>query len=205
MELSEGTGLRVALPRPRLTGAIPIEECLRARRSCRLFSETPVRLDDAGQLLWAAQGITGLCGLRTAPSAGAVYPLHTYLIAMHVSKLGPGAYTYDPYAHTLALRRAGGLRNELLSGACHQTEVDTAALGILLSANLSRSVREFGESGVRLAQIEAGHAAQNVLLQATALSLGAIGMGKLDAVAIRRVVDLPAREEPLLLLLAGPR
>ncbi len=202
---SEAAGTAIGLPPPRLAGAIPIEECLRARRSCRIFTEAPVTLEDAAQLLWAAQGVTGLAGLRTAPSAGAIYPLHTYLIAMHVTGLREGSYAYDPYTHSLTLRKAGDLRARLLKACCEQMEVDDAALAILFSISFNRSKREFGEAGIRLAHIETGHAGQNVLLQATALSIGTIGMGKLDPLAMRKVAELPASEESVYLILAGSK
>lgn len=202
---SDCSGTMVALPPPRLAGAIPIEECLRARRSRRIFSEAPLTLEDAAQLLWAAQGVTGLAGLRTAPSAGAIYPLHTYLISLNISQLNEGSYAYDPYTHSLTLRKAGDHRNRLLKAACEQNEVEGAALGILFSINFNRSKREFGDIGVRLAHIETGHAAQNVLLQATALSINAIGMGRLDPLAMRKVADVPASEESVYLILAGSK
>src|ERR1019366_4152330 len=101
------SSVAINLPPPRVTSNASIEECLRARRSCRLFSGAPVPLSDAAQLLWAAQGVTGFCGLRTAPSAGAVYPLVTYLIAMNVSGLKAGAYLYNPDDHDLALHKGG--------------------------------------------------------------------------------------------------
>jgi hypothetical protein len=88
------------------------------------FSTEPLALEDAGQLLWAAQGVTGLGGLRTAPSAGAVYPLHLYLIAMDVAGLRPGAYAYDPDRHVISLWKAGDLRAKLKKAACDQEEVE---------------------------------------------------------------------------------
>jgi SagB-type dehydrogenase family enzyme len=160
---------------------------------------------DAAQLLWAAQGVTGFCGLRTAPSAGAVYPLVTYLIAMNVSGLKAGAYIYNPDDHAVTLHKAGGLRAKLLKAVFDQDEVESAPLGILLCALYRRSRRDFGEMGVRLADMEAGHAGQNVLLQAQALLLGAIGMGRMDNGAMRLALDIPEAEEPLYLLLAGAR
>lgn len=205
LSASDCSGTALALPPPGLSGAIPIEECLRARRSRRIFSGVPVTLEDAAQLLWAAQGVTGLAGLRTAPSAGAIFPLHTYLIAMKVSQLADGSYSYDPYTHSLTLRKAGDHRTRLLKAACEQNEVDDAALAILFSINFNRSKREFGEVGVRLAHMEAGHAAQNILLQATALSLNSIGMGRLDPLAMRKVADVPASEESVYLILAGSK
>ena len=170
-----------------------------------MFADTPTALEQAAQLLWAAQGVTGLGGLRTAPSAGAVYPLRTYLIAMHVEGLPAGAYVYNPYEHLLSLWKAGDLRAKLLKGAREQDEVDSAALGILLCATYARAKSEFAEDGVRLTLMEAGHAAQNIILQATALSLGSIGLGRLDEAAMRRAIDLPDAEEAVYLLLAGPK
>lgn len=153
--------------------------------------------------MWAAQGVTGLGGLRTAPSAGAVYPLRTFLVAMNVAGLRVGAYLYEPDGHSLALVKAGDLRAKLTHAMCDQSEVETAALGILIVARYARAKREFGENGIRFAHIEAGHIGQNVCLQATALGLGVIGMGKLEAGEMRSMLDLPASEEPLYLLLAG--
>ena len=195
----------ISLPRPSVSGGKPLERCLQERRSCRSFGDASLSVEHASQLLWAAQGVTGLGGLRTAPSAGAVYPLRTYLIALRVERLPSGAYLYGPDEHSLTLWKAGDLRPELLGAACNQDEADTAALGILLTARYSRSKREFGEKGVALALIEAGHAAQNILLQATSLSLGSIGFGKLDESEMRRVLELPDTEHPVYLLLAGPR
>lgn len=182
-----------------------LEQCLRARRSCRAFADAPVQLEHVSQLLWAAQGFTGLGGLRTAPSAGAVYPFHLYLVAMNVTGMPSGAYAYDPDRHVLSLWRVGQLRAKLQKGVCDQDEVENSAVGILLAAAYHRSRSEFGEKGVMLAHFEAGHIGQNVLLQATALSLGAIGLAKIDPRAMRRAIDVPEAEEPVYLLLAGPK
>jgi SagB-type dehydrogenase family enzyme len=162
-------------------------------------------MEDAGQLLWAAQGVTGLGGLRTAPSAGAVYPMHLYLIAMDVAGLRPGAYAYDPDRHVIALWKAGDLRAKLKKAACDQEEVEDASAAILLAVSYPRVQREFGDRGPRLALIEAGHIAQNVCLQAAGLSLGALTFGKTDDAELKKVVDLPHPEESAYLLLVGPR
>ena len=193
------------LPKPRLNSGASIEHCLRERRSCRCFAGRPAELADAAQLLWAAQGVTGLGGLRTAPSAGAIYPLRIYLVAMNIQGLRAGAYSYDPDANSLGSIKSGDLRLALQEAVFDQGEVEDAALAILISANYRRSKQEFGENGIRLAHMEAGHVAQNVCLQSTALGLGVIGMGKIDAPRMRALVELPETEEPLYLLLAGPK
>lgn len=195
----------IELPSPRLSGGKCLEHCLVNRRSCRMFGEGPLTLAQTSQLLWAGQGITGLGGLRTAPSAGAVFPLYLYLIALRVQGLKPGVYTYDLDRCALALLKAGDMRAKLLKAACNQDEVESAAAGILIAANYARSKREFGEDGVKLAHMEAGHIAQNILLQATALSLGALGMGRIDVAAMNRALDLPATHSSLYLLLAGEK
>jgi SagB-type dehydrogenase family enzyme len=198
-------GIAIELPPPSLTGGKSIEECLRLRRSCRMFADDPVTLEQASQLLWAGQGFTGLGGLRTAPSAGAVYPFHVYLVAMNVTGLSAGAYAYDPDRHILSLRKPGALRPKLQKAVCDQDEVENAAMGLLLAARYERSKREFGEKGPMLADIEAGHIGANVMLQAVSLSLGVIGLSKIDAPVMRGAVDLPEAETPVYLLLAGPK
>lgn len=170
-----------------------------------MFADAPVSLEQVSQLLWAAQGVTGLGGLRTAPSAGAVYPFRIYLIAMNVQGLRPGAYAYDPDRHVLSLRKRGDLSAELRDGVCDQDEVDNAAAAFLLATTYTRSKREFGEKGSMLAHMEAGHIGQNLMLQAVSLSLGVIGLSTIDANAMRRAVDLRETEEPVYLLLAGPK
>lgn len=182
-----------------------LEECLRTRRSCRTFDAEPLALADVSQLLWAAQGVTGLAGLRTAPSAGATYPIRTYLVAFEVTGARAGAYLYDPYPHTITLRKAGDLRDEFTAACQDQEEADTSAAAIILAANNGRMKREFGDAGPKLACLEAGHIAQNVCLQATALSLGTLTYGKTDAAAMSRLLELPDAEEPAYLVLAGPK
>jgi SagB-type dehydrogenase family enzyme len=195
----------IELPPAALKGTKSLEECLRARRSCRSFDPEPLLLEHASQLLWAAQGITGLGGLRTAPSPGAFYAIHAYLIAMDVASLRPGVYAYDPDRHIISLWKAGDLRSRLRKAACDQEECETASAAILLAAHYGRVKREFGENGPRLVCLEAGHIGQNICLQATALGIGALTYGKTDPAEMKRVVDLPEPEEASYLILVGPK
>ncbi len=197
------SSVAVKLPPPQLTGNLSLEHCLSHRRSCRLFEPAPLPLTSAAQLLWAAQGVTGLGGLRCAPSAGAAYPFRLYAVAMNVERLAPGAYQYDPDLHALSLSRKGDLRAQLLPGVMDQAEIADAAMAIVLAANFARMQREFGESGARLAHIEAGHIAQNILLQAVSLEVGAIGLGRIDETVCAAVLDLPKQERPVYVVLAG--
>ncbi|WP_321477580.1 SagB/ThcOx family dehydrogenase [uncultured Paludibaculum sp.] len=195
---------RVHMPiRKPLRDGPSLDHCLRHRRSSRNFLPDPLTLDETGQLLWAALGCTGLGGLRTAPSAGAIYPVRAYLLAASIQGLAPGFYSYDVDAETLQLQRKGDKRKSLARAAAGQSCVEECACALLLTGWYKRAVREFGDAAPRLAAIEAGHIGQNFCLQATAMGLGAIGLGRLDTEAVRLLLRLPDDEEPLYLLLAG--
>lgn len=195
----------IHLPPPRISGTHSLEECLARRRSTREFASEPLLLADAGQLLWAAQGVTATGGLRTAPSPGAIYPLRVYLVTANVRSIDPGVYRYDPDEHALCPVWRGEPRRRFLEAALGQECVSGCAAMIALSAVYRRVTREFGEHGVRLAQMEAGHAGQNVCLEATALGLGCIGLGRFDPALTRRALALAQWEDPLYLLTVGSR
>lgn len=177
--------------------------CLSKRRSTRNFLPEPVTLEQADQLLWAAQGCTGIGGLRTAPSAGAIYPVRSYFLAGSVTGVAPGVYSFDVDAEVLRLHCKGDKRKALASAMCDQVCVEECACALLLTGWYVRAAREFGAAAPRLAAMEAGHIGQNFCLQATALGLGAIGLGRMDVEAVRLLLHLPDNEEPLYLLLAG--
>lgn len=195
----------VELAPARTEGGLTLEACLRARRSCRNFKSEPLTLGDASQLLWAAQGVTGLGGLRTAPSAGATFAIRTYLVAMDVETLSPGVYLYDPDAHALKQRKEGQLRSILREACCDQEEADFASAAIVLSASTQKLKREFGDRGIILGFIECGHIGQNICLQAASLGLGALTFGKTNCGGLKSAIDLPITEEPCYVILAGPK
>ncbi|MDX2152851.1 MAG: SagB/ThcOx family dehydrogenase [Bryobacteraceae bacterium] len=180
-----------------------LEECLRLRRSTREYATRALSLSEAGQLLWAAQGVTGPGGLRTAPSAGAVYPLRVYLGGWKVKGLGAGLYRYRPDEHALEPRWMGDRREALCQAAAGQECVEAAPVSILLTANLTRMTKEFGEHARRLALLEAGHVGQNLGLEAAGMQLGLIGLGRFVAERVRELLEIPATEEPLYLFAAG--
>jgi len=174
------------------------------RRSVREYASRDVSLEAVAQLLWAAQGVTGVGGLRTAPSAGALFPLRAYLAAIHVAGLASGTYRYDPDTHELEPLSKGDKSRLLRVGALGQECAGQCAVAVLLTAYHRRLVAEFGAAAAhRLAAMEAGHAGQNFLLQAGAAGLGAIGLGRIDADVLRSAFSVPPVEEPLYLLLAG--
>lgn len=166
------SGDRIVLPKPSLRSERSLEELLAARRSIRHFA--PAALSDVqlSQLLWAAQGIVSPQGLRTTPSAGALYPLEVYVL------LAEGLYHYRPDRHELRRRRAGDARQALCRAALSQDAVTLAPAVFVFTAVERRMVSQYGSARTpRYIHMEAGHAAQNLLLQATALGLGGVPIG----------------------------
>ena len=171
---------RVELPQPVLKGGMSVEEAIATRRSIRKYADEPLTLQELGQLLWAAQGITDeKRGFRAAPSAGATYPLELFVAvrAGGVVGLEAGIYSYDPWTHSLALVRSGDFGDELADAALGQEWVRRAPVCIIIAANYSRTTSVYGSRGVRYVHMEAGHVGQNIYLQATALGLGTVAVG----------------------------
>ena len=195
----------ISLPKPRAEGPLSLERSLLARRSVRSYSRAALSLEDVSQLLWAAQGITGRGGYRTAPSAGALYPLETFLCAGRVEGLPAGVYKYRPQAHDLLRLAEGDLRGKLAEAALGQTWIREAPATVALAAVFRRVTGRYQQRGVRYAWMEAGHAAQNVLLQAVALGLGAVPVGAFDDRSVQRLLRMASEEEPLCLIPAGRR
>ena len=193
----------LALPEPRANGEISLEECLLKRRSVRSFRNAALSLADISQLLWAAQGITAEGHLRTAPSAGALYPVEVYLVAGHVDGLEPGAYHYRPERNELVPVKAGDFRRELARAALGQDCVANGAAIILFAAVYTRTSSKYGQRATRYVHMEAGHAAQNVCLQATALGFGAVTVGAFEDDEVKRVVALPDSHDPIYMMPVG--
>jgi SagB-type dehydrogenase family enzyme len=194
------TALR--LPKPRLEGPLSVEAALLARRSVRHYGTGPLTLEEAAQLLWATQGITG-SGRRSAPSAGALYPLEVALVAGRVKGLAPGVYRYRSRGHVLQPVREGDLRARLATAAFGQGWIAKAACILVLTAVHRRTTRKYGPRGERYVHIEVGHAGQNVYLQAHALGLGTTMVGAFRDAEVRRILELGTEEAPLAILPIG--
>mgnify|MGYP002260233258 CR=1 FL=1 len=193
----------IKLPEPKYHSDISIEEALLKRRSVRSFSDSPLTLSEVSQLLWAAQGITSPRGLRTAPSAGALYPLEIYIVAGNVDQLPDGVYHYMPAAHELVRVINGDKRTELCAAALGQTSVRNAAAVIVFAAVYERTTVKYGDRGMQYAYMEIGHAAQNVFLQAVQLNLGTVAIGAFNDDEVKKILKMPDREQPLYIMPAG--
>jgi SagB-type dehydrogenase family enzyme len=203
MEDRMPSGISIALPEARKTGDISVEQALARRRSVREFQDTLLTLADVAQLLWAAQGITDAEGHRTAPSAGATYPLELYLVATRVEGLSPGVYHYRPADHTLEKRGDGDLRKALMAASLDQACVGKGVAHLVFAAVYARTTERYGERGIRYVHMDVGHAGQNVHLQAEALGLGTVVVAAFDDERVRAILGLPAGEEPLYIMPVG--
>ncbi|UCG83976.1 MAG: SagB/ThcOx family dehydrogenase [Dehalococcoidia bacterium] len=196
---------RIALPPVWLESNVSLEEALVRRRSIRDYADEALPLAYVAQLLWAAQGINSEWGGRTAPSAGALYPLEVYLVTGNVLGLEPGTYRYDPKEHELLMIKEGEVRGELAQAALMQTFIQEAAVDIVISAVYERTTRKYGDRGVRYVHMEAGHAGQNVYLQAAALDLGTVTVGAFDDEWVKEIIGMADDEAPLYIIPVGKK
>lgn len=194
----------VDLPKPRTDGKVSVERALQQRRTSREFKSSPLSLAQLAQLLWSAQGITR-DGLRTAPSAGALYPLQTYVVAGNVTGLPPGIYRYEPQRHRLSQVATNDRRTDLARAALGQQWMAEAPAILVFAAIESRTTGKYGRRGIGYVYIEIGHAAQNVFLQAQALGLGAAAVGAFEDGRVAALLDLKREEAPLYLMPVGEK
>lgn len=194
----------IDLPSPALKGKMSLEEAIAARKSVRRFRPVSLSLDQLGQLLWAAQGMTH-GRLRAAPSAGATYPLELMVATGSgtVPGLTAGVYHYNVEGHSLSLQRAGDLRQRLATAALGQECVATAAVVVVVCALMSRTAFRYGRRAERYINMEAGHVGQNVSLQAIALKLGTVMVGAFDDEEVRVTLELDAPIRPLYIMPVG--
>ena len=200
---SPGKEISIKLPGPRYDSDVSIEQALLQRRSVRNYTGEPLSLQEVSQLLWAAQGITDTGGYRTAPSAGALYPLDLYVVAGDVEGLSAAVYKYKADAHELRPIIDGDRRNELADAALSQLCVEESALAIVFVAVYERTTVKYGERGIRYVHIEVGHAAQNLCLQATAMGLGVVTVGAFHDEQVTELLNLPQDENPFYIIPVG--
>lgn len=193
---STGRRSRIDFP-PVKESFLAVETALRRRRSVREFAAGPLTDAEIGQLLWAAQGVTADWGGRSAPSAGALYPLELHAVT------ASGSLHYLPVGHRAEVTTREDLRPDLMGAALDQEPVGAAPLVVAVVAVPARTAARYGSRARRYVDLEAGHAAQNLLLQAVALDLAAVPIGAFDDDAVAKILTLPAGHEPRYLIPVG--
>jgi SagB-type dehydrogenase family enzyme len=192
-------GENIKLPSPRYDGHVSIEKTLLERRSIRSYKEESLTLNELSQILWAAQGITEpRRGLRTAPSARALYLLEVYVLPGNVTNLPMGIYKYQPQTHELIKMENGDKKAELFK-AVGQAPIKNAPVALVISGLSDKAQRP------NWMYLEAGHAAQNVYLQAVSLKLGTVVMAGFKDEEVRKVLNLSEKEQPLYIMPIGKK
>lgn len=193
----------ILLPAAAPSGVKSVEQVLLERRSIREYSTGAISLAELAQLLWSAQGISGTQGVKTAPSAGALYPLEIYAVIAKVERIAEGFYKYHSATHSLQRLAQGDLRKQLAEAALNQNCVKEAPLVLIITAIYERSTGKYNHRGIRYVHMEVGHVAENVYLQAGALNLGTVMVGAFDDSRMQQILHLPEFEHPLCLLPVG--
>ena len=193
----------IHLPEPTYDGSVSVEHALRHRRSVRHYKNEPLTLSEISQLLWAAQGFTTESGFRTAPSAGALFPLEVYVAAGNVTDRPAGIYKYNYRDHTIFQSVGEDKRKELSQAALNQRSIATAPAVFLFCAVFERVTRTYGERGHRYVFMEIGHAAQNLCLQAVALGMGTVVIGAFRDDEVKVIAHLAEDEQPTYIIPVG--
>jgi SagB-type dehydrogenase family enzyme len=195
----------IKLPEPSYASNTSIEKALFERRSIRDYKDEPLTIQEISQLLWAAQGITDPRGFRTAPSAGALYPLELYVAAGDVINLPDGIYKYKPHGHELVRITEDDKRGELSNAALGQSWIGDGAAVIVFSAVYERTTAKYGERGIRYVHMEVGHAAQNIYLQVVSLNLATVVVGAFYDNEVKKIMNMRDNERPLYIMPVGKR
>jgi SagB-type dehydrogenase family enzyme len=193
----------VKLPAPDTVGEVTVEQALLHRRSVRTYAADSLSLEQIGQVVWSAQGWTrGPIG-RTAPSAGATYPMELYLVAGKVKGLKAGLYHYGLDGHFLKLRKSGDMRAQLAGAALSQGSISAAPAVLVLAADYGRTAKRYGDRAPRYVHMEAGHIGENVHLQCEALGLGTVMIGAFDDERVKKLLGI--EQEPLYIMPVGKK
>lgn len=185
------------LPPPARRGGMALAEALATRRSRRAFAPAPLAEEHVAQLCWAAQGVTDPVGHRTAPSAGGLFGLD-----LHGADAG-GVWRYDPVRHARIGVFPADRRTEVARAAAQQEWIGDAPLVLAIAIEPARLAEKYGHRAALYGALEAGHAAQNVLLTATSLGLASVPVGAVDDPQIRRHLGLAPGRDPVYLVVVG--
>jgi SagB-type dehydrogenase family enzyme len=195
---------KIALPDP-LPLEVFFQETVQRRKSVRDFSDRPVTIEELSYLLWASTGISRVehgYEFRTSPSAGALYPIETYVVANNVGSLPNGLYHYAVKEHALEELKSGYLGEETARAALEQDFCREAAAVFIWTAVFDRSKWKYGERAYRYAYLDAGHIAAHLSLAAVGLNLGSCQVGALFDDEINRILGIDGREESVLYMSA---
>ena len=192
---------QTALPQPQALDSISLHDALRQRKSVRSYLDEPLTLKQLAYLIWACSGIQRTemgCEFRTAPSAGALYPIETYVVVHRVHGLEHGVYHYHVRRHALEQLRKGDFREEASLSAMGQSMCARAGAVFVWTAVFERSKWKYRQRAYRYVYLDAGHMAQNLALAAVSLGLGSCQVGALFDDEVNRLIGVDGIEESVI-------
>ncbi len=201
----------IQLPAPSFDSNSSVENALLTRRSERVYLQDAIRLEDLSQILWAAQGVTWVIdtvpkvfigekwfgGVRTAPSAGALFPIELYIAAGNVESLDPGLYKYNALNHTIAKVTDGDKREDVRKAALGQTAIKNGPACIIIAANFGRTEYKYKARAAQYVYIESGAVCQNIYLQCNTLGIGTVMIGAIREEPMKVALGMPDSETPI--------
>ncbi|HWQ19885.1 MAG TPA: SagB/ThcOx family dehydrogenase [Methanotrichaceae archaeon] len=201
--LKEDASKAIKLPEPRTDGNFSVEKALDERRSIRTFGNQSLTLDEVSQLLWACQGVTDDKGHRTAPSALGIYPLQVYLLAGNVTGLPTGVYQYSPQGHNLTVVAQGNIDEYYNASAGFEGWIKTAPAIFVITGDFNRTSQMPGRDLSPWVYIDAGAAAENLLLEVVSIDLAATYTAGFNANKTKELLGLAPGEETIGVLPVG--
>lgn len=186
----QNPGTMITLPAPITDGQMSLEKAMSLRRSVRSYINQPLAIGELSQLLWAGQGINNERGFRTAPSAGATFPLELYVMVNNVEGLRKGIYHYQIGEHKLKMIDSRELGKDLARASLSQSMISDAGVVIIFAAIFERTTARYGERGIRYIHNEVGHVSQNIHLQVSALNLGTVVIGAYRDEEVEAILNL---------------
>lgn len=197
----------IKLPTPSIRGSLSVESALKNVRPRRAYEDDFVSLENVSQMLWAAQGVTVDWGDRTTPSAKSTYPLSVYLVSNKIENLSSGLYQYIPGerlpVHALKQITQGEYQKPLFN-AMNQNSMKNPAGVIVITGDMAKMANAYGGiSHDKEVYLEAGHATQNIYLQAESLKLGLVALSNFDDSTIRNIITIPEGETIIYLIPFG--
>ncbi len=188
----------IQLPEPKIIGKMSVEESIFRRRSQRTYYPNDLTMEQISQLLWAAQGITDKTwGFRAAPSSGSLYPLTIYLVKKD------GVFRYVPDGHKLVQTSTEDIRPSLVRASLGQNFIGEAPIDIIIAGNFRIVEAKYGQRSYRYLNMEIGHAAENIHLQAVSLGLASVPVGAFWDDVVGKALGLPETQDPFYIIPVG--
>ena len=185
---------KIKLPGRKTSDKVNVGYALQKRTSCRNYEKKSITLQQLTNMLWAGQGIVSkdFNMRRTAPSAGATFPLELYVAVRKegVDGIDQGIYHYNPKEHSLKQINEKDVKEELIGACFRQDFIQNAGVNLLIAADYSRTQERYAARGERYVFMEAGSVTQNISLEAVELGLGTVVVGAFDDEAVKKIFEL---------------